>query len=190
MPFVEGLPYMNSSNADLICVIANIRFHECIDQAGAIIRREGSSSLSECRHIVCPRCAAVNRVPAGRDASTARCGACKVSLFAATPMDADRAMLERQVTRSTIPVLVDVWAPWCAPCRVMAPAFAEAAHALEPGMRLIKLNAQEEPEAAAGLGVQGIPTMLLFADGREVARVSGAMSSAEIVAWARRRMRS
>lgn len=95
-------------------------------------------------------------------------------------------MFERQIARSSIPVLIDVWAPWCGPCRTMAPAFAQAARMLEPGMRLIKLNSQDEPDVAGRLGIQGIPTMLLFANGREVARVSGAMDAAAIVSWAQR----
>ncbi len=141
--------------------------------------------MSGSHHIVCPRCAAVNRVPSGRPAEAARCGACKRPLFAAAPVDADRAMFERQVARSSIPVLVDVWAPWCGPCRMMAPAFAQAASVLEPDMRLVKLNSESEPDVAGHLGIAGIPTLLLFADGREVARVSGAMNAAGIVSWAR-----
>jgi thioredoxin 2 len=92
-------------------------------------------------------------------------------------------MFELQIARNSIPVLVDVWAPWCGPCRTMAPAFAQAADALEPGIRLIKLNSEDEPDIAGRLGIQGIPTMLLFSGGREIARVSGAMNAAGIVAW-------
>lgn len=139
------------------------------------------------RHIVCPYCAAINRVPGARPVGAARCGTCKQPLFTATPVDADRTMFERQVARNSIPVLVDVWASWCGPCRMMAPAFAQAASALEPGMRLVKLNSEDEPGTAGRLGILGIPTMLLFSGGREVARVSGAMTTADIVTWARDR---
>lgn len=141
--------------------------------------------MSAHSHVVCPHCAAVNRVPANRSARAARCGTCKLPLFVAAPVDADRSMFERQIARSSIPVLVDVWAPWCGPCRMMAPAFAQAAAALEPDMRLVKLNSQDEPDIAGRLGIQGIPTMLLFAEGREIARISGAMNEAGIVSWAR-----
>ncbi len=141
--------------------------------------------MSDSRHIVCPHCAAVNRVPGHQPAGAARCGTCKQPLFVAAPVDADRTMFERQIARSSIPVLVDVWAPWCGPCRMMAPAFAQAARALEPDMRLVKLNSEAEPDAAGRLGIRGIPTLLMFAGGREVARVSGAMDAGSIVAWAR-----
>lgn len=141
--------------------------------------------MSDPRHIVCPHCAAINRLPAQRAANAARCGTCRQPLFVAAPVDADRTMFERQIGRSSIPVLVDVWAPWCGPCRMMAPAFAQAASTLEPDMRLVKLNSEEEPQVAGRLGIQGIPTMLLFAGGREIARISGAMNAGAIVAWAR-----
>ncbi len=137
------------------------------------------------RNIVCPHCAAVNRVAGGRDPSAARCGVCKAALFDGHPVDADAAMYARQIARSGVPVLVDVWAPWCGPCRMMAPAYAAAAVQLEPEMRLIKLNSDAEPDVAARLGIRGIPTMILFRDGREQDRVSGAMNVHQIVEWAR-----
>lgn len=141
--------------------------------------------MTDSQRIVCPSCGAINRIPAGRPAAAARCGACKQPLFTAAPVEVDGAMFERQITRGSIPVLVDVWAPWCGPCRVMAPAFAQAAGELEPAMRLLKLNSEKEPEVAGRLGIRSIPTMLLFAGGREVARVSGAMGTGAIVQWAR-----
>ncbi|MBX3553100.1 MAG: thioredoxin TrxC [Pseudolabrys sp.] len=135
--------------------------------------------------IVCPHCSAINRIPAHRAAKAANCGTCKKPLFVAAPLDVDRASLARQIEKSSIPVLVDVWAPWCGPCRMMGPEFAEAARVLEPDVRLLKLNSQDEPEAARQFGIQGIPTMLLFVNGREAARISGAMRAAQIVSWAR-----
>ena len=135
--------------------------------------------------IVCGKCGGVNRLPSSRSAETAKCGKCGGRLFAGHPEDVDAATFERHLTRSTLPVLVDVWAPWCGPCRLMAPAFEAAARELEPNMRLIKLNSESEQELAVRLGIRGIPTMILFQDGKEVARVSGAMTAAQIVAWAR-----
>jgi len=135
--------------------------------------------------IVCPHCAGINRVPDDRPASAARCGRCREPLFSGRPAEVDATAFERQTQRSDVPVLVDVWAPWCGPCRMMTPAFEAAASALEPEMRLIKLNTEAEPQTAGRLGIQGIPTMLLYAGGREIARVSGAMTTQQIVGWAR-----
>lgn len=146
--------------------------------------------MSGNRQIVCPHCGGINRVPDDRPAEAARCGKCKEPLFAGKPVDADAAMFQKQTQRSDIPVLVDVWAPWCGPCRMMAPEFEAAAKTLEPDVRLIKLNSEAQPGVAGQLGIRGIPTMLLYANGREVARVSGAMQAREIVSWARSQLGS
>ena len=144
--------------------------------------------MSASRQIVCPQCAGINRVPQDRPAESALCGRCKTPLFSGRPVEADAAMFERQTRRSDVPVLVDVWAPWCGPCRMMAPAFEAAAAALEPDMRLLKLNTEAEPETAARLGIRGIPTMILYSGGREIGRISGAMAAQQITAWARGRL--
>jgi thioredoxin 2 len=144
--------------------------------------------MSDRIEIVCPSCAAVNRLPADRPAHKARCGSCKEPLFTGHPAEANGTMFEKQVARSSVPVVVDVWAPWCGPCRMMAPAFEQAAKELEPKVRFLKLNSDEEQQAAGRLGIRGIPTMILYAGGREVARQSGAMSAGQITGWIRQHL--
>jgi thioredoxin 2 len=137
---------------------------------------------------VCVECNAVNRLPANRQASQAKCGQCGLRLFAGKPADVGARALELHVGRGTLPVVVDVWAPWCGPCRAMAPAYEAAARELEPEVRLLKLNSDAEPQAAAQFHIRGIPTMIMFRNGRELARISGAMSAPQIVRWVRERL--
>ncbi|BCH33316.1 thiol reductase thioredoxin [Mesorhizobium sp. L-8-10] len=137
---------------------------------------------------VCSNCGSVNRLPTFRRAEEARCGKCRKHLFSGHPDDVDGATFERQIARSTLPVLVDVWAPWCGPCQVMAPAYEAAARELEPRVRLIKLNSDAEQTVAAKLGIRGIPTMILFHGSKEIGRASGAMSAGQIVRWVRERI--
>lgn len=134
-------------------------------------------------HVVCTSCDTVNRIDAGRDAGAARCGKCDTALFSGEPADLAASSLERQIARSDIPVVVDVWAPWCGPCRVMGPEFRKAADAREPAMRFVKLNSDENQALAGRLGIRGIPTMIVFRGGRELARTSGAMPSGAILKW-------
>jgi thioredoxin 2 len=138
--------------------------------------------------VVCSKCGAINRLPPSRPAAAAKCGNCKTKLFAAHPEDVSGEIFDRQVARTTMPVVVDVWAPWCGPCLAMAPAYEAAAHELEPSVRLIKLNSDAEAAISSRLGIRGIPTMILFHGGKEVARTSGAMSAPQIVRWVRDRL--
>ncbi len=140
------------------------------------------------RHVVCPSCGATNRLPGDRPAKAARCGSCKEPLFAARPVNVDGTAFRKHVKSNDIAVLVDVWAPWCGPCRSMAPNFEKAAAALEPDVRLLKLNADEEGEIARELGVSGIPALILIKGGRPVARTAGAMPAQTIVDWTRQNL--
>ena len=136
-------------------------------------------------HVVCPSCDAVNRVPSERLGADPKCGQCHRPLFPGHPLALDEARFERHLTRSDLPLLVDFWAPWCGPCRMMAPAFEAAARDLEPGMRLVKVNTEEAQGLAARYGIRSIPTLALFRAGQEVARQAGAMDARSIAAWVR-----
>jgi thioredoxin 2 len=141
--------------------------------------------MSEPLIVVCPHCHAANRVPAERLADGGTCGKCKARLFSGEPVELGAANFDAHMGRSDIPLLVDFWAPWCGPCRTMAPAFAQAAKQLEPGFRLAKVNTEEEQQLAARFGIRSIPTLALFRNGREVARQAGAMDAASLVRWVR-----
>ncbi|MCW8859215.1 MAG: thioredoxin TrxC [Deltaproteobacteria bacterium] len=134
-------------------------------------------------HIVCPHCLAVNRLPQQRLDAHPKCGKCAKALFTGQPVELTRSSYQQHLLKNDIPLLIDCWAPWCGPCKMMGPAFAEAAKQLEPGLRLAKINTEIEQQLGAQLNVRSIPTLILLHRGQERARQSGAMNSAGIIQW-------
>ncbi len=135
--------------------------------------------------IICPSCGAANRAPREKLSAGARpnCGKCHKPLFTGHPIEvATAAEFDRQL-RGSLPVVVDFWAEWCGPCKMMAPMFAKAAQGLEPNVRLLKVNTEALSDVAARFGIRSIPTLILFAGGKEIARQAGAMDTQGIMRW-------
>jgi len=144
--------------------------------------------MGELVHVVCAQCDAVNRLPRQRLGGGGKCGKCHAALLAGVPLALDERRFATHLGRSDLPLVVDFWAPWCAPCRMMAPAFEEAARQLEPAARLIKVNTEEAQGLAMRYGIRSIPTLAVFRGGQEVARTAGAMDLTGLMAWVRQQI--
>lgn len=139
--------------------------------------------MKEGQHIVCPHCDQVNRIPSGKASEDAVCGRCQRKLFDGKPVELDAARLQKHATRNDIPVIVDFWAPWCGPCQAMAPIFEQGAKDLEPRARFIKVNVDENPDAAARYGVRGIPALFAIKHGRVEAQQAGLVDGHLLASW-------
>jgi thioredoxin 2 len=139
--------------------------------------------MADTFHIVCPACDSVNRLPRSKPAQKAKCGRCGAGLFSGKPIELDSDRFKRHVAHNDIPVVADFWAPWCGPCRAMAPVFEQAAQEFEPAARFVKVNVDAESRLASEFGIQGIPALFVFRNGQIISRQAGMMDPTSLKRW-------
>jgi thioredoxin 2 len=134
-------------------------------------------------HLVCPHCNATNRVPSDKLQAELNCGKCQAPLLTAHPDNLAEAAFNAQLAKSDLPMVVDFWAPWCGPCRMMAPAYEKVSQDMQGKARFVKVNTEDEQGLAAKYNIRSIPTLAVFAGGREITRQPGAMSAPDLARW-------
>ena len=139
--------------------------------------------MTDKKHIVCTQCGAINWIAKLRLTDKPLCGKCKKKLFTGSPIELNDQNFSKIINKSDIPILVDFWAEWCRPCKMMAPAFVEASSKLEPHVILAKVNTEQAQKTAAQFGIRSIPSLILFKNGKEISRQAGAMSAPQIIQW-------
>lgn len=139
--------------------------------------------MADMLQVVCPSCDSINRVPQDKPLEKGRCGGCHKPLFNGLPLKLNFARFDHFLKNSHLPLLVDFWAPWCGPCKMMEPVFVQAARQLQPQVLLAKVNTEEEQQLAMRYGIMSIPTLVIFSHGREAARMSGAVDLQRLIGW-------
>lgn len=139
--------------------------------------------MSDSVNIVCPQCSAVNRVPTNKLKVGPKCGKCKSAVLNGVPVDLGAANFQQHISRNDLPVVVDFWASWCGPCKAMAPVFSQVAHELATNARFARVNTEQEQGIAGQFQIRSIPTLILFKNGQEVSRQSGALNAQTLTNW-------